>query len=378
MIKVLIAPTAFKGTLSPVQVCRAIEDGIGRACSWSSDVDMILLPLADGGDGTIEAVHLAAGGALHQEQVLGATGAPVIAHWLLLGEEALVELASSCGIAALTGQHLPLQPLAAHTFGLGQMIQRSWERGCKTINVAVGGSASTDGGMGALRALGVVFFDSEGNEIEMLGGQALDRICDCDNSGARWLLKEARLRILTDVNSPLLGPHGAACMFAPQKGASAEEIELLERGLGKYADVMERTFDAEGLRDVAGTGAAGGTAFGLAACLGAEIISGFEWVAEATQLRSRLAVCHLIVGGEGCFDEQSLHGKVLGRLLDLCAGKPLWIVAARTQVDPQGLPPNVRLLPVASFDEVCSEEDIRLCVATAFKSFFHDFSTSRP
>jgi glycerate 2-kinase len=369
-LQVLIAPTAFKGTLSPAAVARAVEEGIRRGAD-GFEVNTVLLPLADGGDGTIEAVHLAGGGALHQQQVLGPTGAPVLAHWLALsgGDEALVELAAVCGLSVLPEGKL--EPMRSHTFGLGQMICRAFEMGSSTINIAIGGSASTDGGMGALRALGVAFFDKEGVEIETMGGEYLPLIADCDVTGARWLTSKARLRILTDVDNPLLGARGAAAIFGPQKGADQTQVKQLEHGLENFAHVVERCMAVQ-LRTVPGAGAAGGTAFGLAACLGAEICSGFDWVAGAAGLDAKLKAADLVITGEGRFDSQSLSGsgKTTGALLLRCRqqGKPLWLVAGNaTGMDgTEGV--DKLIVPQTGDSPWCNESDIAAAVSAVWRS----------
>lgn len=370
MKTVLIAPTAFKGTLSPTAVARAIEDGIGMGTSWSGDVKMILAPLADGGDGTIEAVHAAIGGIIREEQVLGAIGTPIYAKWLQIGDEALLELAGACGLAELGSNR---DPLGAHTFGLGQLMSRCYEMGIRKMNIGLGGSASTDGGMGMLRALGAVFFDDAGSELEQLGGGALPLIRDCDLMETRWFAKETKLWALTDVDNPLLGERGAAAVFSPQKGASPDQVLQLEDGLRQYADVLEGQTDRL-VRDKFGTGAAGGTGFGLACGLGAEISSGFEWIARQIDLESKLNDADIVISGEGRFDSQSLQGKALGRLAQRCKelGKEFWIVAGSAENLP-GTADQIFIPKVTDKDSYCSERDITETLSQAVR--FHNFFT---
>jgi len=365
---ILVAPTAFKGTLTPIEVARAIESGIRQACPDS--VRVIIAPIADGGDGTIESVQAIIGGELRTDTVLGPTGQPVPSSWLKFGKCALVELASSCGLALLPEGKLA--PMEAHTYGLGQAIARCHEAGCTEINIALGGSASTDGGTGALRALGATFFRDDGDEVVLLGGQSLASIVDFDPTCLRWLVKDTVIRVLTDVDNPLTGPYGAATIFGPQKGASADQIAVLEQGLEQLAEVLERITDRQ-MRNVPGAGSAGGTAFGLACALGAEITSGFDWVAGAIGLDGNIAAADLVITGEGCFDAQSLKGKAVGKLLKRCAQaqKPVCIVSAQ---DGMGLTHGDHWVvnPQLPASGRCGSEQIAAVIKQAVPQFFHD------
>lgn len=362
-LQILVAPAAFKGTLSPFTVAQAIAGGITDAAG-DKQVSAVCVPLADGGDGTIETVHAVAGGTLVEQQVLDALGRPVNAFWLKLKDSALIELASICGLALLSAA--PLAPLSAHTYGLGQMIARCFEAGMTAIDIALGGSASTDGGMGALRALGAAFFDDSGHELTRLGGGCLHLIRSVDLSDTRLLVKSAKLRLLTDVTSPLLGKHGAAAVFAPQKGASLEQVKELEIGLTNFADVLERQCNNR-LRDLPGSGAAGGTAFGLAAALGCRIESGFAYVAEIAGLSEKIAASDLVITAEGKLDGQSMLGKVPGHLARLCRqqGKPLWVVAAAKSDDAAtDAVASVIIARPKSGATVCTADDIRAAIAS--------------
>jgi len=323
--KILVAPSAYKGTLTADEVAHAIAAGIA---SVRPDAQIICAPIADGGDGTLAAIHAAVGGKVETVAVTGALGDAVEANWLQLDDLAVVELASASGIAAIAAEKL--RALDAHTIGTGQVILRCLEQGLDDIVVCVGGSASTDGGAGLLCALGAKFLDGAGMPLA-LGGGALLQIESCDlDELARW--RKVQFRVATDVTSPLLGVHGAAAIFAPQKGASVTEVALLDAGLTKYADVLERA-TGRCARSVAGSGAAGGTAFGLACALGAEILPGFTWLSSLMQLEAKVLACDLIITAEGCLDHQSVTGKATGELAKLCQrhGKPLWVVPARSQ-----------------------------------------------
>ena len=329
----------------------------------------MLCPLADGGDGTVESAKLSIGGNLHSLQVRGADGKSVTAQWLEFGsdgkddeKQALVELANSCGIGYLDAQDL--QPLSASTFGLGEVIADCYRRGIRHIKVGVGGSASTDGGMGALTALGVQFFAKDGTTVPPAGGGALHQIHTC--SLTELILHNCTIEILTDVRNPLLGEDGAAKVFSPQKGADQNTVKLLDSALSHFADVLERASGRD-CRDIAGTGAAGGAAFGLACALGATIGSGFDWIAETSRLNDKIERSSLVITGEGKFDSQSLNGKVIGSLARRCLerGRPLWVVAGAAEPLPGGNGVDKLIVPLTN-GHFCTEQDIKNAVARSF------------
>jgi glycerate kinase len=362
MLKVLIAPAAYKGTLSPGAVAQAIRRGVRQAGGFA----LSIAPLADGGDGTIEALRLAVGGQLHSLNVRGPNSAQTAAVWLQVsGDFAVVELASACGIGLVPPGEL--SPLTAHTYGLGQVLVDCLGQGARDIVIAVGGSASTDGGTGALAALGASFLDAAGNALP-LGGAALLRLACIQLDRLERLPEGLKVRIATDVESPLTGPGGAAFVFGPQKGASEAECELLDRALGRLAVVMERA-TGRSLKDAVGSGAAGGAAFGLSSVLGAEIISGFHWVAEQLNLVERIKQADIVVTGEGCLDSQTLQGKGVGQLAQLCraAKRPLWAISARCDrsIDwrAQGFE---RVLSVASSDSQATVSDLESAACRLF------------
>ncbi len=328
-MRILLAPTAFKGSFSPASVALAMASGIEDFVRKSNlHVEVDLLPIADGGDGTVESLSLSCPGILHEVAVRGACGKLQFAHWLRLGSTAVVELASACGIAALSTDEL--RPLNASTHGLGQVIRQVLlDDSVNDIVVALGGSASTDGGSGALSELGVKFFDENGLEVLPCGGADLTFVRSCDLSKVKQVLKGRSIRVATDVENPLLGPNGASFIFAPQKGATKEDIIVLEDSLLNFANVLEQNGNAN-FRYVKGAGAAGGAAFGLAVALDAEIISGFDWLSRLVNLSEKVQQADLVVTGEGRFDSSSLSGKVVGSLSELCLkfDKPLWIIAA--------------------------------------------------
>ncbi len=359
-MRILVAPTAFKGTFSPAQVAVAMSRGIedyARISGRTLSVD--LLPIADGGDGTVESLSISASVKMQEYPVLGSCNEKRLAFWIELKDCAVVELASACGIAGLLKSDL--NPLAAHTRGLGEVLRHVLETSSTTeIIVAVGGSASTDGGSGVLLELGVKFFDRDGFEFRPTGGIDLMRIEKCDLSAASELLAGKSIRVATDVENPLLGKNGAAYVFAPQKGASPEQVKVLDEALEKFADLIEDA-SQRSVRNARGAGAAGGTAFGLAAALGAEIISGFDWISRSLSLEEKIRSCDLVITGEGRVDKSSLQGKVVGSLRTVCAryNKPLWIMAASLASDISAESTGIGLLKgIVKDNLLANEQDI--------------------
>jgi len=355
----LVAPTAYKGTLSPARVAEAIAEGVKLA---AGDADIVLAPVADGGDGTIESLHMALGGTVHHCVVQGPLTDPAEAAWLQIGDLGVIELANASGLALVPPDRL--QPLRAHTTGTGEVLASCLAIAVPNIVVAVGGSASTDGGTGALRALGAKFLDADGQPLEPGGGD-LSRLHSCDLSDLRHWRNATGIRVATDVTNPLLGPQGAARTFAPQKGADPEQVQLLEAALERLADVLEAASGRQA-RHLPGAGAAGGTAFGLACALGAAIIPGFQWIADLIQLELKVAEADLVITGEGRLDHQSLSGKVIGELAAICRrhGKPLYVIPASAEGNIEWHDLGIAaVMPAASGGKQVSAEDIRQTAA---------------
>jgi len=318
-MKIVIAPDSFKGTLSARDAARAIAVGWGRVHPGDR---LVLLPQADGGEGTLDAVETAVPGAvrLSAGPVTGPGGSPTPGEWLQLPDgTAVVELAQSSG--------LPLMRAAdargATTRGLGQVVRAALTRGATSLVVGLGGSASTDGGAGALSALGLRLLDARGSELAD-GGAALARLHSVDRGGL-LAPPPGGVVLLSDVNAPLLGPTGAAAVFGPQKGATPGEVAELDAALAAFAGVLG------GDASAAGAGAAGGTGFGLATAWGASLRSGADFIAELTGVDAAIADAQLLLLGEGRFDEQSLGGKAVGGLLAraAAAGVPVGVIAGQ-------------------------------------------------
>ncbi|WP_431279565.1 glycerate kinase [Leifsonia poae] len=312
---VLIAPDSFKGSASAATIAGALAAG------WTSErpADHVLLaPMADGGEGTLDAFEVAVPGAVrHPVTVLGPAGREVDASWLQLPDgTAVVELAETSGLA-----HMPeLAPLDAHTFGFGQAIGAALDAGATGLLLAIGGSSSTDGGVGALAALGARFTDASGRPIR-LGNRGLGALARADLSGLPPL-PAGGVRILSDVTNPLLGPSGAAAVFGPQKGANADQVVGLESNLVRLVRVLGRR------PEVVGAGAAGGTGYGLLAW-GAQLAPGAAAVGAALGLPALMEGADVVVTGEGRFDSQSAAGKVPAYVGELAraAGVPALLAA---------------------------------------------------
>jgi glycerate kinase len=325
-MRVVVAPDSFKGTVSAHRAAAALARG------WSAvrpNDELMLLPLADGGEGTVDAFAAASPDAtLHSSRVAGPDGRPVDASWLLLSDgTAVVELAESSGLPRMAAP----DPLGATTLGLGQVLAEAVERGATRIVVGLGGSASTDGGAGAMSALGARFLDRDG-EVLPPGGGALSRLhaVELDMITAP---PPGGVTLLCDVAAPLIGPTGAAHVFGPQKGATADQVELLDAALARLAAVLGGALPRTGPPLIspqqAGMGAAGGTAFGLAALWDATLAPGARTVADLAGLPAALDGASLVIAGEGRFDATSLGGKVVGGVLELAAWHrvPVAIVA---------------------------------------------------
>ncbi len=327
-LSVVIAPDSFKGSASAADAAAAIADG------WRSvrpDDAITQIPQADGGEGTLDAMARGIASArFHKTTVHGPDGRPVPARWLELPHGvAVVELAESSGLPLMAS----LDPLGASSAGVGESMRAALAHGAREIVLGLGGSASTDGGMGALSALGLRLLDDEGNDLPP-GGGALHRLASVDAS-ALIAPPVNGMRILTDVDNPLLGPRGAAAIFAPQKGADAADIERLERGLTRLAEVLG------GSPGFPGAGAAGGTAYGFATLWGARVEPGAAVIAELSGLAAATSGADVLILGEGRFDATSLGGKVVGSALAL-AGPNTRVVIVAGRVDAVPVLPDGR------------------------------------
>ncbi|MER8098868.1 glycerate kinase [Kitasatospora sp. NPDC094016] len=298
---VVVAPDKFKGTLEGAEVAARIAAGVRRA---APGVEVRELPVADGGEGTLAAA-LAAGFTRVPAKVAGPTGLPVDAALAVRGDTAVVELAQSSGLARLPGGRTA--PLAAGSYGVGQLIGRAVALGAKRIVLGLGGSACTDGGAGMVQALGARLRDADGAELPP-GGAALRRLDRIEPGPLADVLAGVEIVVACDVDNPLLGPRGATAVYGPQKGADGDDLVVLEEGLTRFADQVALATGRD-VRDAPGAGAAGGVGFAALALLGATMRPGIELLLELLGFDEAVRGARLVVTGEGCLDAQTLHGK---------------------------------------------------------------------
>lgn len=302
-MKIVIAPDSFKESLSALDAAIHIREGF---CAIFPDADYVVLPVADGGEGTVEALVAATGGRRFSHRVMGPLGHDVDAVFGVTGDGvAVIEMAAAAG--------LPLVPLSARnpllttTFGVGQLIRAALDHGARRFVVGIGGSATNDGGAGMLQALGVRLLDARGKELAR-GGGALSGLETIDVSGLDPRLTEATIDIACDVDNPLTGPDGASATFGPQKGATPDMVRILDWNLAHYSAVVERTL-GKSVADLPGAGAAGGLGAAFHAFLCGRLRPGIEIVMEAVQMERIVEGADLVITGEGRIDGQTVHGK---------------------------------------------------------------------
>jgi glycerate kinase len=331
MAYVLLAPDKFKGSLTAAEVARHVAVGLSRACP---QVDIRSFPVADGGDGTLNAA-ISSGFRPVPVRVAGPTGHRVRTAFAERDGVAVIELAAACGLRLLPGGQR--SPMHASSFGAGQVIRAALNYGCREIVLGLGGSASTDGGAGLVSALGVRLLDGLGIELPP-GGDALRRVHRIDLGALHPRIRGTRFVLASDVDNPLLGPHGAAAVYGPQKGATGQNVNALEAGLGRWASVVEGQLDVH-VADAAGAGAAGGVGFAALAFLEAESQPGIELLLDLLGFEAMLEQAALVVTGEGSLDAQSLRGKAPVGVAAAAkrAGVPTVAVAGQVRISQEEL-----------------------------------------
>ncbi|MBD7917266.1 glycerate kinase [Cellulomonas sp. Sa3CUA2] len=366
MIRVLVAPDKFKGSLSAPGVAEAVATGVRSVlgavpADGRPGCEVVCLPMADGGEGTA-GCFAAAGFTPRTVPVTGPLGVPVDAPFYRRGRAAFVELADAAGLALCGTRRSPLD---ATTSGVGELVRAAIHDGADHVYLGVGGSASTDGGIGLLAALGGRFLDRDGYDL-LPGGGGLDELGTVDLTGVRRSTDGVAFTLVADVDSALLGPTGAARVFAAQKGATPQDVDRLERGLARLVDVAATTYGPE-YREAAhrpGAGAAGGVGYALLAALGAEYRSGIEVVKELVGFDAYARSADVLVTGEGRVDEQTLRGKVVAGVAQTARAldKRLLVVSGRCDLPAEtltelGVEGAVALLEL--------EPDVRTCMADA-------------
>ncbi|MCT4707857.1 glycerate 2-kinase [Enterobacteriaceae bacterium H11S18] len=304
-MKIVIAPDSYKESLSAVDVAQAIEKGFREIFP---DAQYISVPVADGGEGTVDAMIGATQGTKMVATVTGPLGTPVSAGWGMSGDgkTAFIEMAEASGLALVPFEQR--NPLITTSYGTGELILRALDNGARNIIIGIGGSATNDGGVGMVQALGAKLTDAEGKEISPGGGHLLS-LNSIDISGLDERLQGCVINVACDVTNPLVGENGASRVFGPQKGASEAMILELDRNLDHFANVIKKHLRVD-VKNAPGAGAAGGMGAALLAFLGADLRSGIEIVTEALNLEEHIHDCSLVVTGEGRMDSQSIRGKV--------------------------------------------------------------------
>lgn len=304
-MKIVIAPDSYKESLSALDVATAIERGFKEIFP---DAEYVKLPVADGGEGTVEAMVAATHGRIVNVNVTGPLGEPVAGFYGISGDEqsAFIEMAAASGLELVPAAQR--DPLITTSWGTGELIRHALDAGVKHIIIGLGGSATNDGGAGMVQALGATLLNAQGNALGHGGGE-LASLARIDVSKLDSRLKTCRIEVACDVTNPLTGEQGASAIFGPQKGATGETIALLDNALHHYARIIQRDLDVDVLT-LAGGGAAGGMGAGLYAFCGAELRRGIEIVTDALHLAEHVADADLVITGEGRIDSQTVHGKV--------------------------------------------------------------------
>jgi glycerate kinase len=353
-VHIVIAPDKFKGSLTAREVADRVAAGIAAV---NPDVPVVRVPVADGGDGTVDAA-LAAGYERVDLRAEGPTGEPVDTAFAVRGETAVVEMASVSGLRLLPPERLA--PRTASSYGTGEVVRAALDRGATTVVLGIGGSASTDGGAGLVQALGARLLDADGRELPR-GGAALADLDRIDLSGLHSRLAQTHVVVASDVDNPLLGPNGAAAVYGPQKGATPDDVAFLDRALARWADVVEAAVGRPA-RDRPGAGAAGGVGFAAMAALGGELRPGIGLVLELVRFAEHLPGAGLVITGEGSLDEQTLSGKAPAGVAAAARGVPVVAVAGRVVLPPERLR-DAGIEAAYALTDI--EPDVQRCVAEA-------------
>lgn len=320
-MRILLAPQALKGSLTAAETARAMAEGVRTATQspahhppdgvWRPDVQLVELPIADGGEGTVEAMVAATGGTIIPVTMTGPLGEPVAAFFGILGEAGSAERTAVIEMAAASG--LPLvpperrDPRITTTWGTGELIRHALDLGCRRLLIGIGGSATNDGGVGLAQALGAHLLDAQGQELPP-GGAALARLARIVGETLDPRLRDTMVQVACDVDNPLCGPNGAAAIYGPQKGATPTMVRELDEALHHYATIVQRDLGVDVL-DLPGAGAAGGLGAGLVAFLHAQLLPGSRMVLDALHFDTHLASADLVMTAEGHLDTQTLRGK---------------------------------------------------------------------
>ena len=321
-MKVVLAPQTFKGSISALEAARAMSEGVRRVVS---DAETVVVPVADGGDGTLETLVESSGGEIRTSEVTGPLGERVTAKWGAMGDgnTAVIEMARTSGLALVPVEKR--DPLKTTTYGLGELIAQALDTGFRRFIIGIGGSATNDGGAGMAQALGVRLLDNSGGELRR-GGFLLNLLDSIDMSGLDPRAGDSELLVACDVNNPLCGPEGASAVYGPQKGATPQMVEMLDRALARLDEVVHRDMGVA-MADIPGSGAAGGLGGGLIAFLGGKLRSGVDIVLETVGLDGHLEGADLVITGEGQLDFQTVYNKAPIGVARLAKARGIPVVA---------------------------------------------------
>ncbi|MBN2089726.1 glycerate kinase [candidate division KSB1 bacterium] len=370
-MKIVIAPDSFKGSLTAREACMAMETGVRRVLST---VEIINLPMADGGEGTVDALISSTSGQLIQQKVKDPLGNTISATYGILGDgvTAVIEMAAASGLPLVPAGKR--DPLNTTTFGTGELIRAAFYQGCRKFIIGIGGSATNDCGTGMAQALGVHFFDKSDRLINqpMVGG-LLGQVTKIDLSGLIPGIQESDFIVACDVDNPLLGPRGCAAVYSPQKGATPEIVARLEQNMTGFIDILEKTVGFS-VRNNAGAGAAGGLGAGLMAFLKAKLTSGIKIVLEASRFAEKIHGADLILTGEGKIDFQTAFGKTLSGVATEAKKQAIPVIAIGGSVDLNI--ENLHEIGINSFFSICNQPmDLSLAMKEGGKLL--DITTER-
>lgn len=330
-MKVIVAIDSLKGSLSSLEAGKAAEEGIKRAMP---EAEIIIKPVADGGEGTVSALTSGLNGRLEKAEVTGPLGQKVKAVYGILPDKtAVIEMAEAAGLPLVPVDKR--NPMETTTYGVGELISHVMDRGCRKFIVGIGGSATNDGGSGMLQALGCHFYKKDGTEI-CPGAEEIEEIARVDIGGMDRRLEECRFEIACDVTNPLCGERGASAVFAPQKGADARMVGRLDDALSHLADVTEEVLKTDN-RNLPGAGAAGGLGFAFASYLGGDLRPGVEIVLDAVLPEKELSEADIVVTGEGRFDGQTAMGKAPVGIAKRAKEKDCMVLVFAGSIEPQGV-----------------------------------------
>ncbi len=335
-MRVVVAPDSFKGSLTAVEACQAITEGLFRVLT---DVEIIEIPMADGGEGTVEALVACTGGQKHQITALGPLGQEIAACYGILGncestegKTAVIEMAAAAGLSLVPPEKR--NPLYTTTYGLGQLILDALARGCGNFIVGIGGSSTNDCGTGMAQAMGAKFFDDNGCEIaEPMNGSLMGKVKSIDTTCLGPRIKQCCFTAACDVTNRLLGPNGASAVYGPQKGADKKTVRILEDNMTRIIDLIEQQVGKK-VRDEAGAGAAGGLGAGLMAFLGAGLEPGIDIVMRYSRFEKRIKSADLIITGEGRVDGTTISGKTISGIANVAERNSVPVIVVAGSVGP--------------------------------------------